>query len=63
MMTPAEVAKIEEDAAAKGIEVALVLAKAKVAPTTWWRWKTGSASPRQRTMQRVRDALGQLTAA
>jgi predicted transcriptional regulator len=39
-----------------------VLEKAGVNESTWWRWKTGKASPTLSTLQRIGRALDEIEA-
>jgi transcriptional regulator with XRE-family HTH domain len=39
-----------------------VLEKAGVNESTWWRWKTGKASPTLKTLQKVERVLDEIEA-
>jgi transcriptional regulator with XRE-family HTH domain len=40
-----------------------VLRRAGVNESTWWRWKTGKASPTLKTLQRIEAVLDEIEAA
>jgi hypothetical protein len=57
---PDLVLRIEREVKGAGVEIPVVLAQARVAPTTWWRWKRNVSLPRTTTLMRIEAALKQL---
>lgn len=57
MIEPDPISDIERQCEAAGLSISDVLERAKVAHTTWWRWKGGKFEPRPATLRRIRDAI------
>lgn len=52
-----EVEEIEALATTANVSMSVVLKRAGVAPTTWWRWRKGAFDPRQATLRKIRGVL------
>lgn len=52
-----EITEIERRASEAGVDIASVLKRADVAPTTWWRWAQQKNEPRMATLRKLRAAL------
>jgi transcriptional regulator with XRE-family HTH domain len=56
------VAQFEDACAKRGVSVRQVLGEAKVAPSTYWRWREGLFEPRPKTMRKLNEVLERLPA-
>lgn len=59
---PPEVIELEALAIDAGVEFPLALARAKVAPSTFWRWRAGVTDPHTKTLRRIKSAIVELQA-
>lgn len=57
---PDRIPEMEEALRARGIPVAELCRRAKVAETTWGRWKNGTVSPTFKTWDSVSDAFARI---
>lgn len=53
-------ADLESAAAARNLSMRRLLLTAKVAPSTWFRWRKGDTSPTVRTLRRIERTLAEL---
>lgn len=55
-----EVSDLEMLAEASAVPISKALEAARVAPTTYWRWRNSGVEPHTRTLRRVRKAIADL---
>jgi len=60
LLTPADIERLAKEA---GITIGDVCRAAKIAPSTWSRWKKGQTSPTLDVYTRLRDAVAPAEAA
>jgi hypothetical protein len=61
-MSDDPIQELEAAAKARDVDMAVLLKDAKVAQTTWWRWRKGTFEPRPSTLRRLRKSLDDLSA-
>lgn len=52
-----EIVALELRAEQAGVQISRALAVARVAPSTYYRWREGITDPQTRTLRRVRTAI------
>jgi hypothetical protein len=62
MLQPKDIPNMEASLADKGFSVADLCRRAKIAETTWWRWKQGNFNPSWRAWFDVQTAFLEMTA-
>ena len=60
MLLPEDISAIEANLKRSGFTADDLCAKAGIALTTWWRWRTGKFSPRMKEWTKAMKAYGEL---
>lgn len=60
MKTP-DFEKMHQTLEERGVPMSAFLTEAKIAQTTWWRWRSGETLPRMAKWQDVQEAFDRLT--
>lgn len=63
MLLPEDISAIEANLKRSGFTADDLCAKAGIALTTWWRWRTGKFSPRMKEWTKAMKAYGELVPA